>query len=190
MSPSKKTPRPAPAGNGSGPRSTRAPKILKKGKTRAPEPTSRPVKDLADSSFLSTLGEGIAPYPLREGESYMNAAQKEHFQRILTTWKQDLMEEVDRTVHHMQDEAMNFPDPNDRATQESEFSLELRTRDRERKLIRKIDEALLKLETDEYGYCDRCGIEIGIRRLEARPIATQCIDCKTIEEIREKQLSG
>jgi DnaK suppressor protein len=97
------------------------------------------------------------------------------------------MEEVDRTVHHMQDEATNFPDPNDRATQESEFSLELRTRDRERKLIKKIDEALDRIEEHEYGYCEACGVEIGIRRLEARPTATLCIDCKTLDEIREKQ---
>ncbi len=154
---------------------------------RSPTPGEQPS---AGATFLSTLGEGIAPYPIRENEPYMNPAQKEHFHRILLAWKKDLMEEADRTVHHMQDEAMNFPDPNDRATQESEFSLELRTRDRERKLIRKIDEALLHLETDEYGFCDHCGIEIGIRRLEARPTATQCIDCKTIEEIREKQLNG
>jgi DnaK suppressor protein len=97
------------------------------------------------------------------------------------------MEEVDRTVHHMQDEATNFPDPNDRATQESEFSLELRTRDRERKLIKKIDEALGRLDNGDYGYCEGCGVEIGIRRLEARPTATLCIDCKTLDEIREKQ---
>jgi DnaK suppressor protein len=98
------------------------------------------------------------------------------------------MQEVDRTVHHMQDEAANFPDPNDRATQESEFSLELRTRDRERRLIKKIDESLKAIESGEYGYCETCGIEIGIRRLEARPTATLCIDCKTLDEIREKQL--
>lgn len=97
------------------------------------------------------------------------------------------MEEVDRTVHHMQDEATNFPDPNDRASQESEFSLELRTRDRERKLIKKIDEATSRLDNGEYGFCDACGVEIGIRRLEARPTATLCIDCKTLDEIREKQ---
>jgi len=98
------------------------------------------------------------------------------------------MEEVDRTVHHMQDEAANFPDPNDRATQESEFSLELRTRDRERKLIKKIDATLEKIDNHEYGYCESCGVEIGIRRLEARPTATLCIDCKTLDEIREKQM--
>ena len=128
------------------------------------------------------------PYKLVEGEEYMNDKQLAHFAAILQAWKRSLMEEVDRTVHHMQDEAANFPDPNDRATQESEFSLELRTRDRERKLIKKIDETLSRVESGEYGYCDSCGVEIGIRRLEARPTATQCIDCKTLEEIREKQM--
>jgi DnaK suppressor protein len=131
---------------------------------------------------------GIAPYIEKQGEEYMNEEQTEHFREILFAWKRELMEEVDRTVHHMQDEAANFPDPNDRATQESEFSMELRTRDRERKLIKKIDEALMNLDNDEYGYCDACGVEIGIRRLEARPTATQCIDCKTLDEIREKQM--
>ena len=100
------------------------------------------------------------------------------------------MQEVDRTVHHMKDEAANFPDPNDRATQESEFSLELRTRDRERKLIKKIDEALLSVDAGEYGFCESCGVEIGVRRLEARPTATLCIDCKTLDEIRERQMGG
>jgi DnaK suppressor protein len=127
------------------------------------------------------------PYDLTEGEEYMNEPQVEHFRRILQNWKSELMQEVDRTVHHMQDEAANFPDPNDRATQESEFSLELRTRDRERKLIKKIEEALGNLERGDYGYCETCGVEIGLRRLEARPTATQCIDCKTLDEIREKQ---
>ncbi|HET7922918.1 MAG TPA: RNA polymerase-binding protein DksA [Gammaproteobacteria bacterium] len=133
---------------------------------------------------------GFTPYPLKKGEPYMNEAQRAHFHNILLGWKRELMEEVDRTVHHMQDEAANFPDPNDRATQESEFSLELRTRDRERKLIKKIDEALVSLEANDYGYCESCGVEIGIRRLEARPTATQCIDCKTLDEIREKQMTG
>ncbi|MBI2993711.1 MAG: RNA polymerase-binding protein DksA [Gammaproteobacteria bacterium] len=118
----------------------------------------------------------------------MNTAQSQHFRNILLDWKRSLMEEVDRTVHHMQDEASNFPDPNDRATQEEEFALELRTRDRERKLIKKIDEALLGLDTGDYGYCEICGVEIGIKRLEARPTATLCIDCKTLDEIKEKQL--
>jgi DnaK suppressor protein len=129
------------------------------------------------------------PYPLVEGETYMSEAQVEHFRNILKKWKGDLMAEVDRTVLHMQDEAANFPDPNDRATQESEFSLELRTRDRERRLIKKIEESLEALEHGDYGYCETCGVEIGIRRLEARPTATQCIDCKTLDELREKQQS-
>ncbi|MEY6433432.1 RNA polymerase-binding protein DksA [Thioalkalicoccus limnaeus] len=130
---------------------------------------------------------GFAPYGATPDEDYMNPRQEEHFRQILLAWKLSLMEEVDRTVHHMQDDATNFPDPNDRATQESEFSLELRARDRERKLIKKIDEALDRLETHDYGYCEGCGVEIGIRRLEARPTATLCIDCKTLDEIRERQ---
>ena len=117
----------------------------------------------------------------------MNDAQTAHFREILQNWKRELMEEVDRTVHHMQDEAANFPDPNDRATQESEFTMELRTRDRERKLIKKIDESLDNLENGEYGYCEQCGVEIGVQRLEARPTANLCIDCKSLDEIREKQ---
>ncbi|MFO1417586.1 MAG: RNA polymerase-binding protein DksA [Methylotetracoccus sp.] len=128
------------------------------------------------------------PYQPADGEEYMSEGQVEHFRGILHQWKDELMHEVDRTVHHMQDEAANFPDPNDRATQESEFSLELRTRDRERKLIKKIEEALENLERGEYGYCETCGVEIGLRRLEARPTATQCIDCKTLDELRERQL--
>jgi len=130
----------------------------------------------------------FTPYKIKRGEQYMNEKQVEHFRHILNEWKRQLMEEVDRTLHHMQDEAANFPDPNDRATQESEFTLELRTRDRERKLIKKIDEALATLDTGDYGYCETCGVEIGIRRLEARPTATLCIDCKVLDEIREKQM--
>jgi len=128
------------------------------------------------------------PYEEKEGEEFMNDAQVEHFQNILNNWKNELMQEVDRTVHHMQDDAANFPDPNDRATQESEFSLELRTRDRERKLIKKIDESLKDIESGDYGFCESCGIDIGVRRLEARPTAVLCIDCKTLDEIREKQM--
>jgi DnaK suppressor protein len=130
----------------------------------------------------------FTPYVEKEGEEYMNEDQLKHFEKILNNWKAELMHEVDRTVHHMQDDAANFPDPNDRATQESEFSLELRTRDRERRLIKKIDESLKAIESGDYGFCDSCGIDIGIRRLEARPTATLCIDCKTLDEIREKQM--
>jgi DnaK suppressor protein len=131
---------------------------------------------------------GIAPYIEKKGEEYMNEMQVEHFRNILLAWKRSLMEEVDRTVHHMQDDAANFPDPNDRATQESEFSMELRARDRERKLIKEIDESIRHLDSNEFGYCEACGVEIGVKRLEARPTATLCIDCKILDEIREKQM--
>ena len=131
----------------------------------------------------------IAPYKkLRKNQDYMGAAQTEHFRVILLFWKMELMQEVDRTVNHMQDDATNFPDPNDRASQEEEFALELRTRDRERKLINKIDESITMLDSGDYGFCEICGIEIGVRRLEARPTATQCIDCKTLDEIKERHL--
>ncbi|AHF04971.1 RNA polymerase-binding protein DksA [Marichromatium gracile] len=142
---------------------------------------------MAEARAQDAKAFGFEPYEAASDEDYMSPEQEAHFRAILQAWKRSLMEEVDRTVHHMQDEATNFPDPNDRATQESEFSLELRTRDRERKLIKKIDEALDRLDEHEYGYCDACGVEIGIRRLEARPTATLCIDCKTLDEIRERQ---
>ena len=135
-------------------------------------------------------GKGFIPYELKKGEEYMNDQQKEHFKRILLDWRNELMQEVDRTVHHMQDEAANPPDPADRATLEEEFSIELRTRDRERRLIKKIDSTIEHIANDEYGYCDSCGVEIGIRRLEARPTANKCIDCKTLDEIKEKQLGS
>jgi DnaK suppressor protein len=149
-------------------------------------------KTVADKgAALSTLPvTGFKPYELKKGEEYMSEAQHQHFRQILLAWKRELMEEVDRTVDHMKSDAANFADPADRATQEEEFSLELRTRDRERKLIKKIDEALNLIETEEYGYCEACGVEIGLRRLEARPTATLCIDCKTLQEIKEKQLSA
>ncbi len=130
----------------------------------------------------------FTPYQEKKGEEFMNEDQIKHFESILNNWKDELMNEVDRTVHHMQDDASSFPDPNDRATQESEFSLELRTRDRERKLIKKIDESLKDIESGDYGYCESCGIDIGVGRLEARPTAVLCIDCKTLDEIREKQM--
>ena len=120
----------------------------------------------------------------------MSEGQIGHFTKILETWKTELMSEVDRTVDHMKDEAANFPDPADRATQEEEFSLELRTRDRERKLIKKINSTMERMNSGEYGYCDTCGVEIGLRRMEARPTATQCIDCKSLDEIKEKQTRG
>ena len=118
----------------------------------------------------------------------MSEGMAKHFEGILAEWKKSLMTEVDRTLSHMQDEAANFPDPADRATQEEEFSLELRTRDRERKLIRKIEKSIEALHAGDYGFCKQCDIEIGVKRLEARPTADLCIDCKTIAEIKEKQL--
>jgi DnaK suppressor protein len=142
-----------------------------------------------ESAAASLLAgpRNVKPYVARRGEQYMNKEQLEHFARILQSWKRDLMVEVDRTVLHMKDEAANFPDPNDRATQEEEFSLELRTRDRERKLIRKIDEALKRIEDGSYGYCLETGEEIGIKRLEARPVATLSVEAQERRERREKQ---
>ena len=134
--------------------------------------------------------KNFLPYKSRSGEKYMNKRHLKHFRNILLKWKAELMEEVDRTVSHMKDEAANFPDLADRATQEEEFSLELRTRDRERKLIKKIDMTVELIDANDYGFCNSCGVEIGIKRLEARPTATLCIDCKTLDEIKEKQEHG
>ncbi len=145
-------------------------------------------------SKKKTLGilaiAGVEPYQEKPGEEYMSPGQIDHFKKILNAWRNQLMEEVDRTVHHMQDEAANFPDPVDRASQEEEFSLELRNRDRERRLIKKIEKTLNKIEEDEFGFCESCGVEIGVRRLEARPTADLCIDCKTLAEIKERQMQG
>jgi DnaK suppressor protein len=143
--------------------------------------------EAADISSLLAGPRNVKPYVTKRGEQYMSKQQLAHFQLILLSWKRDLMVEVDRTVSHMKDEAANFPDPNDRATQEEEFSLELRTRDRERKLIRKIDEALKRIEDGSYGYCLETGEEIGIKRLEARPVATLSIEAQERRERRERQ---
>ena len=134
--------------------------------------------------------KNFVPYKPKRGEQYMNEKQREHFKNILLDWRKQLMQEVDRTVNHMQDDAANYPDPADRATQEEEFSLELRTRDRERKLIRKIDSTMESIAQDDYGFCVTCGLEIGIKRLEARPTADKCVDCKTLDEMKEKQLGN
>jgi DnaK suppressor protein len=130
---------------------------------------------------------GFTPYQPRRGETYMSKGQLEHFKQILLAWKRELMEEVDRTMLHMKDDAANFPDPNDRATQESEFGLELRTRDRERKLLKKIDSALARIDDGSYGYCEETGDEIGLRRLEARPVATLCVEAQERRELAERQ---
>jgi len=139
------------------------------------------------SDILSAPIHGIEPYKPKRGEEYMSQSQLEHFEAILKAWKRELMNEVDRTVHHMQDEAANFPDPSDRATQESEFGLELRTRDRERKLLRKINSALSRIEDGSYGYCEETGEEIGLKRLEARPVATLCLEAQERREMAERQ---
>jgi DnaK suppressor protein len=160
---------------------------------RAPERARLQVLNEVDEGDGNEPGSLLAgprnvqPYVPKRGEQYMSKEQLVHFQHILLSWKRDLMEEVDRTVSHMKDEAANFPDPNDRATQEEEFSLELRTRDRERKLIRKIDEALKRIEDGSYGYCLETGEEIGIKRLEARPVATLSIEAQERRERRERQ---
>ena len=138
---------------------------------------------------LELKKNSFAPYAPKKGEEYMNAKQRSHFRKILENLKGELSQEIDRTVHTMQDEATIFADPNDRASQESDMSLELRNRDRERKLIKKIDETIGRIDANEYGYCDSCGVEIGLKRLEARPTATLCIDCKTLDELRERQVA-
>jgi len=129
------------------------------------------------------------PYKAKKGEEYMNSKQLEHFRKMLDAWKADLSQDIDTTLHSMQDEQTVFADPNDRATQESDMALELRNRDRERKLIKKINETIAKIDSGDYGYCEACGVEIGLERLQARPTATLCIDCKTLEEIRERQVA-
>lgn len=148
----------------------------------------RPAASAGPRPETGPMLKNFTPYETEEGEEYMSERQREHFRSILLGWREQLMREVDRTVHHMQDDAANYPDPVDRATQEEEFSLELRTRDRERKLIRKIDSTIEAIAQDDYGYCASCSVEIGIRRLEARPTADMCVDCKTLAEIKERQM--
>ncbi|MDE3022401.1 MAG: RNA polymerase-binding protein DksA [Pseudomonadota bacterium] len=135
------------------------------------------------------LHQQFTPYVARDDEEYMNKNQLMHFRKILEGWKAELSQDIDRTVHAMQDEVTLFADPNDRASQESDMALELRNRDRERKLIKKIEETIARIDAEDYGYCESCGVEIGLKRLEARPTATLCIDCKTLDEMREKQVA-
>ncbi len=152
------------------------------------KPDTHTAPAMRSTSTATLLAHTFDPYAFRDDEEYMHSNQLAHFRMMLENWKQELMEEVDHTIHEMKEASVTFlADPNDRATQEETFSLELRTRDRERKLIRKIEEALKRIDAKEYGYCESCGIEIGIRRLEARPTAVLCIDCKTLDEIREKR---
>ena len=167
----------------------KASSIETKAKTKAPAKKSPAPKKSVKKAIAKRKIE-TPETKKSKNMDYMNEVHKDHFRAKLLEWKTQLMEEVDRTVHHMQDVASNDPDPADRATQEEEFSLELRTRDRERKLIKKIDSTMDLIDQDDYGYCESCGIEIGINRLEARPTATQCIDCKTLDEIKERQILG
>lgn len=139
--------------------------------------------------MADVISKHFTPYQPKPDEDYMSKNQLNHFRKILNDWKAELSEEIDRTVHTMQDEVTMFADPNDRASQESDMTLELRNRDRERKLIKKIDDTLRNIDNDEYGYCEGCGVEIGLKRLEARPTATLCIDCKTLDELRERQVA-
>jgi len=149
--------------------------------------SAAPAPRRSGASILSGPVRGFTPYQPKRGEEYMSPGQLEHFRQLLLAWKRELMEEVDRTMLHMKDDAANFPDPNDRATQESEFGLELRTRDRERKLLKKIDSALSRIDEGSYGYCEETGEEIGLRRLEARPVATLCVEAQERREIAERQ---
>lgn len=146
------------------------------------------VKKKTTKSDNDNLIHGIKPYKEKAREKFMNVKQSDHFRQILLAWKANLLDEVSKTIHLMQDENINHPDPNDRASQETDMSLELRNRDRERKLLKKIESTMVRVDNDDYGWCDRCGIEIGIRRLEARPTAELCVDCKTLNEIKERQM--
>jgi DnaK suppressor protein len=138
---------------------------------------------------IETLRKQFPAYVPKKGEAYMSAQQRAHFKQVLAALRDELSADIDRTVHTMQDEATVFADPNDRASQESDMALELRNRDRERKLIKKINETIARIDAEDYGYCENCGAEIGLKRLEARPTATLCIDCKTLEEMRERQVA-
>ena len=147
-----------------------------------------PKATVSGPSQVSSLG--ISAYEPKQGEEYMNVDQQNHFRAMLEAWRRQLMEEVDRTVDFMRQESTSLPDVNDRATQEEEFAVSLRTRDRERKLLKKIAKSLSEIDAGDYGYCETCGTDIGLKRLEARPTATQCIDCKTLAEIKERQEHG
>lgn len=138
---------------------------------------------------MELLHKTFPPYVPKKGEEYMNPRQREHFKRILESLKQDLSQEINRAVHTLQDDATVFADPNDRASQESDIGVELHNRDREGKLIKKIEETIARIDKQQYGYCENCGVEIGLKRLDARPTATLCIDCKTLAELRERRVA-
>ena len=170
------------------PKKTKAKKtsIKKVKKASASKKTKKPIS----VSTVATNKSKIAPYKSKKNEKYMSAAMKKHFIAVLLLWKEHLKEEMQKTFDHLRTKGETYADPIDRASQEEEFAFELRTRDRERKLINKIAISIEQIKQDEYGWCESCGDEIGIKRLEARPTATHCIDCKTLDEIKEKQLNG
>ena len=147
-------------------------------------------KTIINPSDYDSFAKSFVPYKISKTEKYMNKSQQKHFINILNSWKNALDNEQEKTEKLIQQDQSNFPDSLDRASKEEEFMLELRKRERERKLISKIELSLKDIEDDLYGYCETCGVEIGIKRLEARPTATQCIDCKTVDEIKEKQQYG
>ena len=149
-------------------------------------PTKKSIKKTAAKKRVTP----ISSYKGRKGEKYMSAAMKKHFNAVLIEWREHLRDEMQKTFDHLKNKGESYADPIDRASQEEEFAFELRTRDRERKLLNKIASSLEQIKQDDYGYCYACGIEIGVKRLEARPTATHCIDCKTLDEIKEKQLGG
>ena len=130
---------------------------------------------------------GMKPYKAKAREKYMSKPQLKHFKKLLLAWKEQLEIEAEETVKHLKTDSNNLADPNDRATQESEFGLELRTRDRERKLLRKIQVSLVKIDEGTFGYCEETGEEIGLKRLEARPVATYTLEAQERREITEKQ---
>ena len=157
---------------------------------KVPSPKKVVAKKVTPIKKVTSTGlKQFKSYTPKKNEKYMSKAQLKHFVKILNDWKIELSHDIDRTVSHMQDEVTSYADPNDRASQESDMALELRNRDRERKLIKKINDTLRLIENDDYGYCMQCGEEIGLNRLQARPTATLCIDCKTLDEIREKQMA-
>tara|TARA_B100001287_G_scaffold139729_1_gene117693 strand:- start:89 stop:616 length:528 start_codon:yes stop_codon:yes gene_type:complete len=162
-------------------------KASKKTKKKIISKKPKSVKSMSNKDIFSSPINEIGPYKAKRGEAYMSDSQLKYFKMLLTKWKNDLIDEVDRTVVHMKDEAANFPDPNDRATQESEFGLELRTRDRERKLLKKINSALNRIDEGDYGYCDETGEEIGLKRLQARPVATLSLEAQERREKAERQ---
>ncbi len=148
-----------------------------------------PARKKSVQAKRSSPRRGVKPYQRKKGEKYMNKKQLAHFRELLLAWRQELLDDLVRTVHQMRDEMDVHSDPNDRASRETDISLELRSRDRESKLVKKIDEALERIDSGDYGFCEVCGVEIGVERLEARPTAELCIDCKTLDEIREKQMA-